>query len=384
MLATTLAALSLFAFANAQQVHDVTVGGTGDALLTFQPPAVYASIGDTVRFSFRQKNHTVTQTSFGNVCHPLLDDSHQLVFDSGFQAVAAEQTDEFPTVDYHVQTTDPLWFYCAQKAHCGRGMVFAINCPDSGPNSLDNFVQSALEVGAREAAYEAASSSWAATATPDVYGGQTYAPVFHPVVTETVTLGEEVWTTTYESHPNSPDPTPDAAEGIEHRVIVGGDGSLTYDPPAIQAAVRDRITFEFRSKNHTITQSSFGNPCRKLEFTSTTGQIGFDSSFVPVSADATEFPTYTVTVNDTAPIWAYCRQGPHCGLGMVFSVNADEASERNHEAFVTLAKTINGTAAPPAPSSGDVTDNESAAITIQAGVASIMLLAVGSFFTLAF
>lgn len=71
--------------------------------------------------------------------------------------------------------------------------------PADGPNSLAAFTEAALAFGAEEAANQAASSSWAATATPDVYGGQTYAPVWHPTVTETVTLGEEVWTTTYES-----------------------------------------------------------------------------------------------------------------------------------------------------------------------------------------
>jgi hypothetical protein len=47
---------------------------------------------------------------------------------------------------------------------------------------------------------------------------------------------------------------------------------------------------------------------------------------MPVAPGTTSgFPTYTVTVNGTKPLWAYCQQlGPpaHCFAGMVFSANA--------------------------------------------------------------
>jgi len=48
-------------------------------------------------------------------------------------------------------------------------------------------------------------------------------------------------------------------------------------------------------------------------------------------------------VNDTAPIWAYCRQSGHCGQGMVFAVNANESSAKSFEAFQGLAKQLNST-----------------------------------------
>ncbi|OJT09492.1 hypothetical protein TRAPUB_14026 [Trametes pubescens] len=70
---------------------------------------------------------------------------------------------------------------------------------------------------------------------------------------------------------------------------------------------------------------------------------------MPVDANATDFPVWNVTVNDTAPIWFYCRQhkpdgSSHCGAGMVFAVNAVENSPRNFTAFQSLAQTLNGTA----------------------------------------
>ena len=47
---------------------------------------------------------------------------------------------------------------------------------------------------------------------------------------------------------------------------------------------------------------------------------------MPVDANATTFPTWSVTVNNTQPLWFYCRQhaptgASHCGAGMVFAVN---------------------------------------------------------------
>ena len=46
---------------------------------------------------------------------------------------------------------------------------------------------------------------------------------------------------------------------------------------------------------------------------------------MPVAGNATTFPTYTVQVNDSAPIWVLCAQTGHCGKGMVFSANAVES-----------------------------------------------------------
>ena len=65
----------------------------------------------------------------------------------------------------------------------------------------------------------------------------------------------------------------------------------------------------------------------------------------PVSTDATTFPTFTIQVNDTSAIWAYCRQASHCGQGMVFAANADETggSGKSFEAFKAAAMQLNGT-----------------------------------------
>ena len=77
----------------------------------------------------------------------------------------------------------------------------------------------------------------------------------------------------------------------DHRIIVGGAGALTFDPANITAQVGDTITFEFRAKNHTVTQSTFAAPCVDLTETSTSGQVGFDSGLYVA---LTIFPSDTV------------------------------------------------------------------------------------------
>ncbi|KAI5803372.1 hypothetical protein DFH27DRAFT_46980 [Peziza echinospora] len=100
-------------------VHHVQVGGAN--IFQFTPAFVFAIPGDTIRFDFRQLNHTITQSTFDNPCKASGG------FDSGFKPNA--KGDPGVTVDYVVpQSNGPLWYYCRQGKHCSvNGMVFAIN-----------------------------------------------------------------------------------------------------------------------------------------------------------------------------------------------------------------------------------------------------------------
>ncbi|RXW24765.1 hypothetical protein EST38_g1075 [Candolleomyces aberdarensis] len=353
-------------------VHEVQVGQTGQLL--FQPEAIFAAPGDQVIFHFHPKNHTVTQSSFADPCG-----RKEGGFTSGFQPVPANQTDHLPTYTVTVNDTEPIWMYCAQAArtansHCGKGMVFAINCgADDAPNSFLNFKNSALAVGASLAT----AATDAAPSTTAAYGGLTIPAAPTPtLVTQVITLQQSTWTTTYSSYPGSPAATPATLEGEVHRVVVGGPGNLAFDPPRVSARPRDTIVFEFRQKNHTVTQSSFEDPCRAFI---ADGQQGFDSGFIPVAEGAAEFPTWNYTVKDTAPVWAYCRQptGSHCGAGMVFAVNSDESSGRSFNAFQNVAKTLNGTAV--GQSSPTPTNADSGALSVRVGGASAILGLVTAF-----
>lgn len=286
-------------------VYNVTVGEPGK--LTYSPEYVNASVGDTIVFTFSTPgtNHTVTQSSFATPCEALAGG-----FDTGFVPVSTGSTGPFSVAQFTVQDTTPVWVYCRQEGHCQKGMVFAVN-----PGSKFAAFQDAATGNTTDSAAIAsstASASSAATATS---------------------------TTTSASASAS------ATESIssDHLIIVGGSsGQLTYSPSNITAQPGDTVTFQFHQKNHTVTQSSFAEPCRELAETSTTGQVGFSSGFMPVDANATSFPSYTIQINDTNPIWVYCQQVGHCGKGMVFSVNAPTTGN-TFAAFQSAAISLNGT-----------------------------------------
>jgi plastocyanin len=272
--ATLSLGLALAPFA-AAAVHDVQVGVPGKLL--YDPEAIFAEPGDQVIFHFTPKAHSVTQSSFADPCGPKPGG-----LDSGLMPVAVNQTDNFPTYTVTVPDKQPMWFYCKQTnpaLHCGKGMVFAINCgADGAPNSFTNFKNSALAVGAAQAGGGGGGGGggYPATGTYTApYGGVTIPPP--PAVSEvvqTITLEGSTWVTTYTSYPGSPAPTPAALVGTTHKIIVGGPGKLLFDPPSINAAPRDQIVFEFHQKNHTVTQSTFADPCRRM-----TDQAGAPDGF---------------------------------------------------------------------------------------------------------
>jgi plastocyanin len=88
------------------------------------------------------------------------------------------------------------------------------------------------------------------------------------------------------------------------QVVVGGmkpvetgmAPALSYFPEAITAAQGDIVKFVFMQKNHTVTQSTFEDPCKKMEG-------GMDSGFKPNPEGKTgpEFE-WEMTVPTTEPL----------------------------------------------------------------------------------
>ncbi|KAH8100609.1 hypothetical protein BXZ70DRAFT_164155 [Cristinia sonorae] len=185
--------------------HTIVVGNrNGDTIYT--PETVDANPGDELVFQFQQKNHSAVQSSFEDPC------TFRGGFNSGFFPVPPGQSDNFQTFTVPVKDRNPIWVYCAQNAglansHCGAGMVFAAN-----PGfRFGAFKAKALAVGAR------------------------------------LRL--------------RPSPTA-AAPGATHTVVVGnGNGDTIYTPPFLDAEVGDKVLFVFQQKNHSVVQSSFGDPC---------------------------------------------------------------------------------------------------------------------------
>ena len=99
------------------------------------------------------------------------------------------------------------------------------------------------------------------------------------------------------------------------------DGTRTYKPDNLRVAPGEAVQFQFASGNHTVTQSTFDNPCQPISAHSNV--TGFHSGFLPVAASAAMgmIPVYTIMVNSTAPIWIYCAQNGHCENGHVMVIN---------------------------------------------------------------
>jgi plastocyanin len=144
--------------------------------------------------------------------------------------------------------------------------------------------------------------------------------------------------------------------GATIKVTVGADGVLQYNPNNLVAEVGTEVEFDFFPKNHTVTQSSFANPCHPLA-------NGFFSGFIPTK-DSPSGTTFTIKVSDTKPIWFYCGQtvGNHCqagtfilsihidcrscSTGMVGAINAPTTGN-TFAAFAALAKNATASTSPP-------------------------------------
>ncbi|KAI1132161.1 hypothetical protein F5Y10DRAFT_231691 [Nemania abortiva] len=117
---TTIAAGATGTVAGTGATHTVQVGGS--AGLAYSPPSIEAAVGDMVVFTFMSMNHTATQSAFDTPCDPLAGG-----MDSGFMPNANNTVVPAPQVAMQVMDTKPVWFYCRQTGHCGKGMVFSIN-----------------------------------------------------------------------------------------------------------------------------------------------------------------------------------------------------------------------------------------------------------------
>ncbi|GAM35348.1 hypothetical protein TCE0_017f03619 [Talaromyces pinophilus] len=153
-----------------------------------------------------------------------------------------------------------------------------------------------------------------------------------------------------------------------HVVQVGLNGSLAFSPENITANPGEIVQFQFMAKNHSVVQSAFSSPCAPIN-TVMSNVTGFKSGFMPVS---NSIPVFSLMVNDTKPVWAYCSQTGHCGKGMVFAINAPTNGSKTFDAFKALA--VNGSSS--TTSSTGSTGSSSASGTAASGSAAASTTAV--------
>ncbi|CAK5273434.1 unnamed protein product [Mycena citricolor] len=161
-----------------------------------------------------------------------------------------------------------------------------------------------------------------------------------------------------------------AAQNQTVTVQVGGTATLAggvfqFIPSSITATNGSVVTFQFTGNpgNHSVTQSSFADPCNPLSG-------GFDSGWIflnSTSVTAAQSPTWELTITDDSKrgalvpfrmsvqsitdaafptaIWFYCKQlkpSPHCKAGMVGSINAP-ASGNTYSSFKANAVAFTAT-----------------------------------------
>ncbi|KAJ3573204.1 hypothetical protein NP233_g2586 [Leucocoprinus birnbaumii] len=132
-----------------------------------------------------------------------------------------------------------------------------------------------------------------------------------------------------------PAPSAPADTAGHHNIDVFPNGTYVFHPANITANVGDLVTFYFPNSgaiSHSVTQSSFANPCTHLAANGS-DPAGFDSSLLTST-------TFTLNITSTNPIWFHCKQVLHCGMGMVGSINAPLTGNNTHANYVANAMAI--------------------------------------------
>lgn len=131
------------------------------------------------------------------------------------------------------------------------------------------------------------------------------------------------------------------APGVTH-TVVAGLGGLHFDPDNVVANIGDIVEYHYLPKNHSVAQSSFGKPCVPINGNA------FFSGFM-ATAEGQNPKVFTITVNDTNPIWFYCSQtnGNHCQNGMAGVINQNFNSPNTLRAYKAAAALTNTSISPP-------------------------------------
>lgn len=260
-----------------KQTHYVKVGNFSGQV-QFIPDNVNAEVGDVVLYDFLKQSHSLTQSEFLTPC------TYNGGFDTGLNQMNPTNVSGLFVVPFEVTTKKPQWFYCKQQGHCGKGMVFGLN----PGNKMDQFRQNAINQNGNSTT---ATSTTVATA---------------PSTASTSTATGAVTTVTV---------------GLMNGAVV------KFDPPFLpKVSIGQKIHFDFRAANHTLTESSLNDPCKKLAGTTV------DTNFQNVNKnDIPEFKPFDLVIDSDKPRFFYCKQqnntpNGHCKRGMVFSVNTDAAT----------------------------------------------------------
>jgi len=145
------------------------------------------------------------------------------------------------------------------------------------------------------------------------------------------------------SSTTSPSPTNSAATGVQ-TIAVGKDG-LAFTPNTLTAAAGTTVEFHFYPQTHSVAQSSFESPCAPIN-----ASAFFSGGFTVASGQSPN--VWTLTINDTSPLWFYCAYPGHCEHGMAGVINPPSNASISIAAYLAAAANVSGTKAPAAVQGG--------------------------------
>jgi hypothetical protein len=138
------------------------------------------------------------------------------------------------------------------------------------------------------------------------------------------------------------------------------DAKLVFNPPTVDGfGPGDVIQFIFYPKAHSVTQSTFANPCTYNGTGVNTGLQSYGNDQKPAMLKSWNF---TLPSNSSAdkPMWFFCANPGHCEKGMVFSINpgkgkTPDGTPTSHEAYVAKAMSVPAPGTSGAPGSNSTT-----------------------------
>jgi len=139
------------------------------------------------------------------------------------------------------------------------------------------------------------------------------------------------------SSTSAPASTTASGSSSVQTVNVGQNG-FSFSPNILTADVGSTIEFHFFPPGHSVSQSNFANPCVPINDTA------FFSGEVDVASGESS-NVFTLTINDTNPIWFYCSIPGHCEAGMAGVINTPSDTSTNLAAYQSAAATA--TTIPP-------------------------------------
>lgn len=107
-------------------------------------------------------------------------------------------------------------------------------------------------------------------------------------------------------------------------------------PETIDAGIGDTVEFDFYPLNHSVVRAEYGFPCIPYEMTGS-NKTGFFSGFRTVGKVLDDPPKYSITINDTDPIFFYCSAPGSCiTYGMVGGINLNESMSIDKQRLLAM------------------------------------------------